>query len=88
MQRAAALVAPRDVWGLPPHADLDPREEIPDYIYSEEEPSRKLNTMAPGHDLAQAMTVSAQLLRGMWVSLFSSAETRFVFTTALPTKDP
>ena len=56
-QRLVRLITPFDVWGLPPQSDIDPKEDIPDYIYSEEEVSRK-KSIVPDHDLTHAMTVS------------------------------
>ena len=57
LQRLTRLITPLDVWGLPPQADIDPKEDIPDYIYSEEEVTRR-KSLAPEHDLTHAMTVS------------------------------
>ena len=54
------LVDPVDVWGLPPQADIDPKEDIPDYIYSEEEASRKIPNQEE-HNLTQGMTVRVNL---------------------------
>ena len=64
-QRLVRLITPFDVWGLPPQADIDPKEDIPDYIYSEEEISRK-KSIVPDHDLTHAMTVSVSALSSLF----------------------